>query len=267
MISNSKNKNKWMAWFQKVGFQLLLAGILVGLLLQKDLNFQLELKSSNAQAADLVEEEESPEAVKATLPMSFGANLIKAIHTKEANESVAQDDNLGNTYSNMTYGKEVKAVATDKVALAKRKRQQAYVKRFAHVAQGEMKKYGIPASITLAQGLIESNAGDSRLSRENNNHFGMKCFSRKCKKGHCTNFTDDSHKDFFRKYQTAWESYRAHSLMLHNSQRYKKLFKLGKQDYKAWAGGLSKAGYATDRRYAQKLVYIIEDLKLDQFDR
>ena len=128
-----------------------------------------------------------------------------------------------------------------------------------------MRKYGIPASITLAQGLIESNAGESRLSKENNNHFGMKCFSKKCKKDHCSNFTDDSHKDFFRKYTTAWESYRAHSIML-GGDRYKHLKKLDKSDYKSWARGLKKAGYATDRRYAEKLIHIIEEMELYQYD-
>ena len=129
-----------------------------------------------------------------------------------------------------------------------------------------MEKYGIPASIILAQGLIETNAGESRLSVRNNNHFGMKCFSKKCRKGHCSNFTDDSHKDFFRKYKTAWESYRAHSHLL-NAKRYRHLKKLGTKDYKGWAKGLRKAGYATDKRYAEKLINLIETLRLDKFDQ
>ena len=128
-----------------------------------------------------------------------------------------------------------------------------------------MNKYGIPASITLAQGLLESNVGESRLSTRNNNHFGMKCFSKSCGKGHCSNFTDDSHKDFFRKYGSAWESYRAHSKML-GGKRYRSLKKLGKKDYKNWAKGLKKAGYATDKRYAEKLINLIETLELYQYD-
>ncbi|MFK7806505.1 MAG: glycoside hydrolase family 73 protein, partial [Saprospiraceae bacterium] len=149
--------------------------------------------------------------------------------------------------------------------LLKRKKQESYVDRFHKVAQSEMRKYGIPASITLAQGLIESNAGESRLSRKNNNHFGMKCFSKKCSKNHCSNFTDDSHKDFFRKYETAWESFRAHSLLL-KGKRYRPLSKLKQTDYKGWAHGLKKAGYATDPRYAQKLIHIIEELGLERYD-
>jgi len=146
-------------------------------------------------------------------------------------------------------------------------RQLAYVERFAEVAQTEMRKFGIPASITLAQGLLETQAGESPLATEFNNHFGMKCFSRSCEKGHCSNFTDDSHKDFFRIYDTAWESYRAHSLLLKKSERYQPLFELPADDYKAWAKGLKKAGYATDRRYADKLIGLIEELRLQQFDR
>ena len=146
-----------------------------------------------------------------------------------------------------------------------RDRQEAYVKQFAEIAQAEMKKYGIPASITLAQGIVETNAGISRLATDNNNHFGIKCFSRKCKKGHCSNFSDDTHKDFFRKYKSVWASYRAHSQLL-TAKRYQPLFKHELTDYKNWAHGLKKAGYATDRRYAQKLINIIEDLELYRYD-
>ncbi len=188
----------------------------------------------------------------------------KPTHTPPPSQTVS--DNLGNTYSNMTYtGTASKSKSQKNTYLAKKQKQEAYVTRFSKVAQGEMKKYGIPASITLAQGLIESNAGESRLARNNNNHFGMKCFSQKCSKGHCSNFTDDSHKDFFRIYETAWESYRAHSILLTN-KRYRRLFRLDKKDYKGWAVGLKKAGYATDPRYAQKLIHIIEELKLNRFD-
>lgn len=143
---------------------------------------------------------------------------------------------------------------------------RSYVERFAPVAQAEMEKFGIPASITLAQGLLESDAGESALARGSNNHFGIKCFSKRCKKGHCVNFTDDSHKDFFVKYSNVWGSYRAHSEMLRNSGRYRSLFNLPNTDYRGWARGLSKAGYATDKRYADKLIAIIQNLELERFD-
>lgn len=148
---------------------------------------------------------------------------------------------------------------------AKEKRQLAYVSQYLSIAQKQMRDHGIPASITLAQGLLESNIGKSRLARENNNHFGIKCFSKKCKKGHCTNFSDDSHKDFFMKYGSAEKSYHAHSSLLKKA-RYKKLFTLQITDYKGWAKGLRKAGYATDPKYADKLIALIENLNLNQYD-
>lgn len=153
-----------------------------------------------------------------------------------------------------------------KEASPKRQQQLAYVRRFARVAQSEQEKFGIPASINLAQGLLESDAGNSPIARRNNNHFGIKCFSQNCQKGHCSNFTDDSHKDFFRAYDNAWESWRAHSLMLQQSSRYHPLFQLDHKDYRSWARGLAKAGYATDPDYAKKLVNLIEELELYAYD-
>lgn len=142
---------------------------------------------------------------------------------------------------------------------------EAYINRFYKTAQAEMVRFGIPASISLAQGLVESRAGDSKLARQNNNHFGIKCFSRRCKKGHCSNFTDDTHKDFFRVFASPWESWRAHSQML-ASGRYTKLKRYGR-DYRQWAYGLKAAGYATDRTYAEKLIGVIEQYELYQYDK
>jgi len=178
-------------------------------------------------------------------------------------------DNRANTFANLafilnpTYAKR-KNIATE-IVMEKQETVYRYVKRYADVAVAEMKKYGIPASITLAQGLLESDAGESRLSRANNNHFGIKCFSKNCRKGHCANFTDDSHKDFFRKYSNVWESYRAHSTFLQR-KRYAHLQKLGTTNYVGWAHGLKEAGYATDKKYAHKLIKIIETLELDKYD-
>jgi len=139
-----------------------------------------------------------------------------------------------------------------------------YIKRYAPLAKAEMEAFKIPASIKLAQGILESNAGTSSLALSNKNHFGIKCFSRACQKGHCTNHSDDSHKDFFLKHNSVNESFRAHSQILQHP-RYKHLKKAG-SNYKKWAKGLAQAGYATDKRYAQKLVKIIEELQLHQFD-
>jgi hypothetical protein len=141
---------------------------------------------------------------------------------------------------------------------------KSYVRRFKDLAIAEKEKYGIPASIKMAQGIVESNAGKSALSRQNNNHFGIKCFSRTCRKGHCSNFGDDSHKDFFRKYDNAWESWRAHSQLLVNG-KYKSLLKYG-DDYRKWARGLKKMGYATAKDYEQTLVSKIEKYQLYKLD-
>ncbi|MBL7826021.1 MAG: glucosaminidase domain-containing protein [Saprospiraceae bacterium] len=141
----------------------------------------------------------------------------------------------------------------------------AYIRKFSGIARQEMLKYGVPASISLAQGLIESRAGTSKLAVQNNNHFGMKCFARNCRKGHCTNHTDDTHKDFFLKFNDPKLSWRAHSILI-SSGRYAKLKKHGR-DYRKWAYGLKSVGYATDRTYAEKLIRTIERYGLNQFDR
>ena len=142
-----------------------------------------------------------------------------------------------------------------------------YINRYAGVAIAEMNKYGIPASITLAQGIHETAAGTSRLAKEAKNHFGIKCFSRKCKEGHCIRASDDSHKDFFFNYESVWESYRHHSKFLKNGSRYSGLFELDRTDYKGWAHGLQNAGYATSPTYAKNLIRIIELYNLHQFDQ
>lgn len=140
-----------------------------------------------------------------------------------------------------------------------------YIERYSKTAQQEWRSHGVPASISLAQGIIESRAGNSKLAKSNNNHFGMKCFSKHCKKGHCTNFTDDSHKDFFLNFSTASSSWEAHAKLL-SSGRYTKLHRYGK-DYRAWAHGLKSIGYATDRTYANKLIGVIERYELYKYDR
>lgn len=140
----------------------------------------------------------------------------------------------------------------------------AYINRFYKIAQAEQNQFGIPASITLAQGILESASGTSTLAEKNNNHFGVKCFKKHCPKGHCTNHTDDTHKDFFRKYETPWESYREHSLFL-SGENYKHLKR--SMDYKVWAKGLKKAGYATHKDYDESLIKIIEKYDLTRFDK
>ncbi|NJB86515.1 hypothetical protein GGR26_002283 [Lewinella marina] len=143
--------------------------------------------------------------------------------------------------------------------------QLDYVKQYKHIALEQMEQEGIPASITLAQGLLESGVGQSTLALENNNHFGLKCFSKNCSKGHCSNHSDDHHKDFFRIFSSPEESYRAHGELL-RKDRYQDLFRLDRTDYRSWARGLSEAGYATDPKYADKLIRMIESLELYRLD-
>ena len=126
-----------------------------------------------------------------------------------------------------------------------------YLALFSVVAQEEMRLYSIPASITLAQGILESNSGRGRLSVEANNHFGIKCHDWT---GARIYHDDDSLQECFRKYNDAKYSYRDHSLFLTTRSRYSKLFDLDKDDYKAWAKGLKAAGYATDSKYPHKLI-------------
>lgn len=145
--------------------------------------------------------------------------------------------------------------------------RDTYLRTYAPLARAEMEAYGIPASVTLAQGLLESVAGTSRLAVATNNHFGIKCFSRSCAPGHCRNFDDDHHKDFFRAYAHPRESYRAHSEFLRGGQRYAGLFALAPNDYRGWAQGLRRAGYATDPAYGDKLIALIERYDLTGYDR
>lgn len=141
-----------------------------------------------------------------------------------------------------------------------------YVQTYAPVAIQEMEQYGIPASITLAQGLLESDAGESKLARESLNHFGIKCRS-KCRGCTCRNYIDDDVYDMFRVFDSIYDSFREHSLLLTGSERYSALFDLDSKDYRGWAHGLKAAGYATDQRYAHKLIQIIEALQLYKYDR
>ncbi|MFK7948085.1 MAG: glycoside hydrolase family 73 protein [Saprospiraceae bacterium] len=141
-----------------------------------------------------------------------------------------------------------------------------YVDRFAHIAVAEQEKYHIPASITLAQGLIESGFGKSKMARTINNHFGIKCTpGQKRQRGRCYTFHDDTRYDKFLKFESAWASYRYHSKVLQN-ERYKSLYELEMTDYEGWAIGLQKAGYASDKNYAKKLIRIIELYELYEYD-
>lgn len=142
-------------------------------------------------------------------------------------------------------------------------RIEDYIRDYAPLAQEEMKLYKIPASITLAQGILESGAGNGELTRRANNHFGIKCHDWNGEKVY---HDDDRRGECFRKYKHARYSFRDHSLFLSGRGRYSELFELDADDYKGWAKGLRKAGYATDRRYPEKLIDLIERYELYKFD-
>lgn len=142
---------------------------------------------------------------------------------------------------------------------------EEYIMTYKDVAMDKMKEYGIPASITLAQGILESGSGNSSLARKANNHFGIKC--HKGWSGKTYIMDDDEKNECFRKYKSPDDSFRDHSLFLTTRDRYSDLFKLKIMDYQGWAKGLKKAGYATNPKYPQLLIKIIEENQLYKFDK
>lgn len=140
---------------------------------------------------------------------------------------------------------------------------QQYIDTYKDLAIREMKRMGVPASITLAQGLLETENGNSVLVKKSNNHFGIKCKSSWS--GSSVTHDDDEDGECFRKYNSAEDSYRDHSNFLRGSERYASLFKLAPTDYKGWAYGLKKAGYATNPAYPAILIKSIEDYNLQQY--
>ena len=142
--------------------------------------------------------------------------------------------------------------------------QERYVKKYADMAVKEMVRSGVPASITLAQGMLESGSGMSKLATQGNNHFGIKC--HKGWEGKSMKVDDDAPNECFRVYSSVADSYKDHSDFLRYRDRYKFLFDLERTDYKGWAYGLKKAGYATDPGYPAKLIKYIEEYKLYKYD-
>lgn len=217
-------------------FKILAVAVLAYLFFNKDFQFSVNMRAPNAFIP--ADEEERTNSDVAEMGIA---------------QAVVHHERIKNPFA---------ALPEDN---AKTKKEKAYIRRFQKTAREEMKRFDIPASIKMAQGLLESGAGESGLSKRNNNHFGIKCFSKKCKKGHCSNHSDDHHKDFFVKYKSSWESWRAHSKLL-NGKHYKSLKEHG-TDYEAWAYGLKKLGYATDPNYPEKLLNKIKKYKLYLLDQ
>lgn len=143
--------------------------------------------------------------------------------------------------------------------------REEYIQLYKDIAIEEMNAYHIPASITLAQGILESGNGNSSLAKKANNHFGIKC--HKGWNGKTYHMDDDAKDECFRKYSSPYESFKDHSIFLSTRDRYSFLFDLDIHDYKAWAHGLKRAGYATNPKYPQLLIKLIEEHQLNRFDK
>ena len=158
------------------------------------------------------------------------------------------------------------AIATTvSLVAAERQTREEYVEKYKAIAIAHMERYGIPASITMAQGILESDSGNSRLSNTSNNHFGIKC--KKHWTGERVYHDDDAKGECFRAYPTVEASYQDHADFLDQSPRYDSLFAYPSDDYRSWARGLKAAGYATAPDYAERLVKIIESMQLHLLDK
>lgn len=262
-LQEETTNHSTIGWVFKNWFQLLCLGLVLHLLFSRDISIQFNLHS-----IDGVAQKAAYQFTPTPTPQPQSMIVPTKYESEKRTTEKSKKDNKANNFSNLTfilspdYAKQKKI--DPEIVREKKQHVLNYVHHFSSVAMEEMAQYGIPASITLAQGLLESNAGDSRLSMESNNHFGIKCRS-KCRDCTCRNYTDDDIYDMFRVFDSSLESFREHSKLL-TSKRYSHLLKLKKTDYKKWAHGLKKAGYATDKHYADKLIKIIETLNLQKYD-
>lgn len=254
---------------QEVSFHIHIGGVATGAAIAPSLETPVTAQATTMQAG-LVETpkrwwqtiKEEKEDIRQELNLANAATAVGAALSPEEQKAAAQYSNLGFVV-NPTYASRKGVDA--KIVAFKLKKCQDYIELYRETAQEEAELYGVPVAITLAQGLLESNVGDSKLARNDNNHFGIKC-KAKCVGCRCANYTDDSKYDMFRVFDSAWYSFREHSKLLENA-RYRHLKKLPRTDYVNWAHGLEAAGYATDKQYGEKLIKIIKGLNLDRFDK
>ena len=288
--------NKFKEYVKQIGTRVLIFSLIALILNQKEFSFHFTIGNSNNKL-----ENKNYTPLKNNISTDPNSTKESAIRTSNINpnekkwwqsirdekEDIRLKFNLGNSataVSNVLSPKQQKEAAKfsnlgfllnpdfarkhkiDPAIVASKNRTCFdYIAKYSSTAQEEAAIFNIPASITLAQGLLESNVGKSTLAVKENNHFGIKC-RKKCLGCRCANYTDDSRYDMFRIFNSAWESYREHSKLL-STKRYKHLTKLKLTDYRQWAIGLQNAGYATDKKYAIKLIEIIEKLKLYRFDQ
>lgn len=182
--------------------------------------------------------------------------IVSSSDTKQSKSPIESNQKNKN-------GDEIQLEATSNVRTYEEE-IKLYVANFNEIAKNNMKTHGIPASIILAQGILESGAGKGKLAQSANNHFGIKC--HKGWTGDSVKHDDDAEQECFRKYAQASESYKDHSIFLTTRTRYANLFKLDKGDYQSWARGLKAAGYATDVKYPDKLIGLIERFELYKYD-
>ncbi len=279
-------------WLRKNWFNLSLLAFAIFILTQKDITMEFSMRANpNAVPAQSAPSGETKKAtvVPATVPLSdakvtpentatqqFGwGNLPDLIRNTVSKGNVAETEGAVTKAAAVAAHPNIRfllfpemvesAKLSESAINTLNNKCKAYARRFAPVAMAEMGRYGVPASITVAQAILHSNAGDDALAIKNHNHFGLQCFSKECPKGHCSHHGTEAHKSFYRNFNTAWESFRAHSLLL-TGKKYKHLLKLDKSDYQGWANGLQKAGYSKDRQYAAKLIRIIEAMRLTELD-
>lgn len=188
----------------------------------------------------------------------------KATVTTPVKKPTQTKPSSGNTNSSTTQTKQSETLQSTSTTVVYAEVVKAYIEQYKEVAKDNMRQHGIPASITLAQGILESGAGNGRLAKEANNHFGIKCHTNWT--GETITHDDDALQECFRKYRHASESFKDHSQFLTSRTRYSSLFKLSKDDYKGWAKGLRQAGYATDPSYPDKLIGLIERYELYKYD-
>lgn len=189
--------------------------------------------------------------------------VTKKKHVKPKTEHVAgNNERPSNPVEDRT--SEVAPVVTPPKVSENMNVSEVYIATYSEIAKNNMHKHKIPASITLAQGILESGSGRGRLAVEGNNHFGIKCHEWT---GDRIHHDDDASQECFRKYKHAGQSFEDHSKFLTSRSRYSKLFDLDIDDYQAWAKGLRAAGYATDRKYPEKLISLIERFQLYKFDQ
>lgn len=278
MVVKRKVRSVWHSIKPKIG-TLALRGMVIGLLLlavsgeQIVLNVSIRYPTLFADANVDFDKTKSFKTEQEVTILPAEASVISALNlaneaTAVSNALTAEQQTLAARYSNLGFVLNpdfaTKNGIDKNIVLHKKQKVDNYIRKYLEIAKEEARLYNIPVAITLAQGLLESNAGDSKLAQKENNHFGIKC-NAKCTGCRCANYTDDSKYDMFRVFDSAWFSFREHSKLLQNN-RYKHLLDLPRSDYRNWAYGLQAAGYATDKKYGEKLIKIVEALQLQLLD-